>query len=433
MINKQWRIASILLVAMMVFVSAASAQTTWNLIWSDEFTGASGSAPSSANWTYDTGGGGFGNNELETYCAPTSNTAPCTTSNKNIFLDGSGNLVIKAILNSSGQWTSGRLNTSGLHTFQYGRLEARMKLPTGAGIWPAFWMLGNNIGTVGWPTSGEQDIMEWVPQYGASTTSSTIHGPGYSGANGIGSTFTFPAGGRVDDAAYHTYGVIWSPNQIQFYRDNVNTPYFTVTPANIPAGDQWVFNQPFFVILDLAIGGDFPGPPNSATPNPATVLVDYVRYYQAAAGGGGGSLNGTHTLTPQNALGSRMDDAGAVVANSNPVIIFTANGTAAQNWVFSNSGVVPSGNYNVAVSLGAYCLDVAGAGTANGTKVQIYQCNGTNAQSWNAVLGSSGKYTLHPANAPNSCLDVTGNSTANNTQLQIWSCTGGANQSWAIN
>jgi beta-glucanase (GH16 family) len=292
--------------------------------------------------------------------------------------------------------------------------------------------LGTDIGSVGWPQCGEQDFMEWVNGYGPSTTSCTLHGPGYSGGGGIGRSFTFPNGGRVDDGNYHVYGVIWSPNQMQFYRDDFTRPFATFTPANIPGGTQWVFNHPFFLIMNLAVGGGFPGPPNASTPNPALMLVDWVRVYQASGGGGGG-LNGTHTLTPQHATGKRMDLSGANTANGTKVQIWTANGTGAQNWVFSNVGVTPSGNYNIASSLGAACLDVAAAGTANGTKVQIYQCNGTNAQSWNAVNVGGNVYELHPANAPGSCLDVTGVSTTDGTQLQIWQCGGGANQRWGIN
>ncbi|HTC93897.1 MAG TPA: Ig-like domain repeat protein, partial [Terriglobales bacterium] len=170
-------------------------------------------------------------------------------------------------------------------------------------------------GTVGWPTCGEQDIMEWVPQYTPTTTSSTIHGPGYSGANGIGSKFTFPSGGRVDDAGYHTYGVIWSKDQVQFYRDDDTKPFFTVTPANIPAGTTWVYNHPFFILLNLAVGGNFPKPgPDNTTPNPAVVLVDYVRVYEqtptmAMASSANPSVFGqpvafTATLSPASATGT---------------------------------------------------------------------------------------------------------------------------------
>src|SRR6185295_17614369 len=140
-------------------------------------------------------------------------------------------------------------------------------------------------------------------------------------------------GGRVDDGNFHVYGVIWSPNRMQFYRDDFTQPFFTFTPANIPGGTQWVYNHPFFLLLNLAVGGGFPGNPNSSTPNPALMLVDYVRVYQAS---GGGNLNGTHTLTPQHATSKRMDLAGANTSNGNKVQIWTANGTGAQNWVFSN-------------------------------------------------------------------------------------------------
>ncbi|HTC94630.1 MAG TPA: glycoside hydrolase family 16 protein, partial [Terriglobales bacterium] len=176
----------LLIVAVFLFFAPPAGAQSWALIWSDEFNGPAGSAPNSSNWAYETGNnGGWGNAELEYYCPPGNNVTPCSASNPNIFLDGNGNLVIQAIKTSSGTWTSGRMKTEGLQQFQYGRMEARMKLPVGAGFWPAFWMLGSNIGTVGWPTCGEQDIMEWVPQYTPTTTSSTIHGPGYSGANGI--------------------------------------------------------------------------------------------------------------------------------------------------------------------------------------------------------------------------------------------------------
>jgi beta-glucanase (GH16 family) len=262
----------------LILIPQAAAQN-WQLVWSDEFNGPAGSAPSSADWSFMLGKNNA-NGELEFYCPPGNNTAPCNASTPNIFEDGKGNLIIRAIRTPSGTWTSGRMNTSGKHTFQFGRMEARMKLVPGAGFWPAFWMLGSNIGSVGWPTCGEQDIMEWVPHYTPTTTSSTIHGPGYSGANGIGSRFTFPNGGRIDDAAYHTYGVIWSQDKMEFYRDDWTKPFFTVTSSNIPAGTQWVFNHPFFLLLNFAIGGGFPGPPDASSPSPADVLVDYVRVYQ---------------------------------------------------------------------------------------------------------------------------------------------------------
>jgi beta-glucanase (GH16 family) len=275
--------------AAILLLLAATAQPlfaqNWQLIWSDEFNGANGSAPDPTKWTYDTGGGGFGNSELQTYCSPGMNTAPCNASLPNEFMDGNGNLVIRARKDSSGNWTSARLKTQGKFSFQYGRVEARIKLTVGNGLWPAFWMLGNNIGTAGWPQCGEDDIMEWVDSYTPNSTSSTSHGPGYSGGAGIGARYTFPNGGRIDDAGYHIYGLIWSPNLLQYYRDNPSNIFLTITPSSLPAGKQWVFNAPFFILLNQAVGGNwFPGP-DSTTPNPADMLVDYVRVYQAASGG----------------------------------------------------------------------------------------------------------------------------------------------------
>jgi beta-glucanase (GH16 family) len=279
------RARCVLLTLILLAAMALPARAQWTQAWSDEFNGPAGSFPDPTNWTYDVGGGGWGNAELEVYCAAGSNAAPCSVSTSNVFMDGHGNLVIRAIRNSSGTWTSTRMKTEGLQQFQYGRIEARIKLTVGDGLWPAFWMLGTNIGSVGWPNCGESDIMEWVPQYTATTTSSTDHGPGYSGGSGIGARYIFPNNGRVDDSDYHTYGVVWSPYEMQFYRDDWTKPFLTVTPTFIPPGSQWVFNHPFFILLNEAIGGNFPKPgPDITTPNPADMLVDYVRVFTWDAG-----------------------------------------------------------------------------------------------------------------------------------------------------
>ncbi len=325
MASRSWvRLTYLLVMVLLSLILAqmASAQS-WSLAWSDEFNGPAGSAPSGADWSFVLGKNNA-NGELEFYCPPGSNTSPCNASTPNIFEDGKGNLVIRAIKTPSGTWTSGRMSTSGRHTFQYGRMEARMKLVPAAGFWPAFWMLGSNIGSVGWPTCGEQDIMEWVPQYTPTTTSSTIHGPGYSGAGGIGRKFTFPNGGRIDDASYHTYGVIWSQNRMQYYRDDWTKPFFTVSPSDIPAGDQWVFNHPFFLLLNFAIGGGFPGPPNSSTPSPSDVLVDYVRVFQPCSS----------CTQPVD-----IDSGGGAVAPFNADQDFTGGSTSTHAVTIDTSGV----------------------------------------------------------------------------------------------
>ncbi len=420
--------ATLLLFAATALLTQRLSAQTWTLQWSDEFNGAAGSYPNSSNWTYDTGNSGFGNPEIENYCAAGSNTAPCSTATPNAAMDGNGNLVIKAIRNASGQWTSARLKTQGLKTFTYGRIEARMKLPVGDGFWPAFWMLGADINSDPWPGCGEQDIIEWVQSYTPTTTSSTTHGPGYSGGNGIGAKFTFPNGGRIDDASYHTYGVIWGPNSIQYYRDSPSNIFLTTTPANIPSGDQWVYNNPFFLLLNLAIGsGGFPGPTDSSTPSTATMLVDYVRVYTAS--GGAANLNGTHTLTPQNATSLRLDDKSASTADNNPIDVYTANGTGAQNWSMSNTNVSPAGYYNLATE-GANCLTASS--TTSGSAVVLQPCNGSTAQAWNAV-STNATYAFHPANNPSNCLDVRGDATASGTAVQAYTCNGGPNEQWAVN
>src|ERR1039457_6592339 len=268
-----------------VFAAAsAPAQTAWQLVWSDEFNGTAGSPPDSTKWNYDLGGGGWGNGEIETY----------TNSTRNAFQDGKGNLVLRAIRDSSGNYTSARLQTgsptASTHTtdlsWQYGLVIARIKLPFGHGVWPAFWMLGENIGTVSWPACGEVDIMENFGAYNnvndAAINNGTAHGPGYSGGNGISKAYTLPLGEKMADD-YHLFAIQWSPNSIQFYVDGAL--YSTVTPASLPAGQQWVFNNQFFVLLNLAIGGSstFLGTPSPTAPFPnQDMLVDYVRVYQAA-------------------------------------------------------------------------------------------------------------------------------------------------------
>ncbi len=260
---------------------AAQTTTGWKLVWSDEFNGPAGTPPNPANWDYDLGGGGWGNGEAEVY----------TNSPNNVFQDGKGNLVIRAIRDASGNYTSARLQTGapGASTdtanlsWQYGLVEARIKLPFGQGVWPAFWMLGEDYNSVGWPQCGEIDIMENFGTFAnnASVNNGTAHGPGYSGANGITQSYTLPFGEQVA-GDYHVYSIEWSKNSIVWYVDG--TSYHTVTPASIPAGDQWVFNAPFFILLNLAIGGPttFLGTPNPDAPfPPQEMLVDYVRVYQA--------------------------------------------------------------------------------------------------------------------------------------------------------
>ena len=281
----------------LAFPTVCAAQT-WNLAWSDEFDGVANSPIDSSNWQYDTGILNV-NNEVEYYCAPGSSTPPCVPGSPNAYVDGNGHLVIQAIkINSgvapySGSWTSARLNTgNNLQNFQYGRLESSIALPVGAGLWPAFWALGNNIGSVGWPASGEMDFMENVPASGGlgpNAIRSTIHGGNssascYCGGNGLGQSYTFPSNDQngPDVTSFHSYGAIWSANMVQFYVDDPGNVFLVRTVSDIPSGFSWDFNHPFFLLLNLAVGGtgSWPGPPDSNTPNPAVMAVDYVRWYK---------------------------------------------------------------------------------------------------------------------------------------------------------
>ncbi len=245
----------------------------YTLTWHDEFDGPNDSAPDPAKWTAETGGNGYGNNELETYTARLRNVAV-----------RDGNLEITArkepFTGTDGKprdYTSARINTRGKFDQAYGRIEARIKLPAGGqGIWPAFWMLGNDLDTAPWPQSGEIDIVEVVGKQ-PGTVHGTLHGPGYSGAHPLTGSTTLP-NGEPASARFHTYAVEWEPTAIRFYVDQ--TLYETRTPQDVPAGKTWVFDHPFFVLLNLAVGGNWPGPPDPTTIFPTTMQVDWVRAWQ---------------------------------------------------------------------------------------------------------------------------------------------------------
>ncbi|MBP6821664.1 MAG: glycoside hydrolase family 16 protein [Acidobacteria bacterium] len=246
------------------------------LAWGDEFDGTAGSAPDQAKWAYDLGIGpgrdGWGNNELQTY----------TNRTENAYLDGEGHLVIKAIReNFTGAdgatraYTSARLVTRGKFEPTYGRIEARIKVPFGQGLWPAFWMLGSNITSVGWPACGEIDVMENIGRE-PSTVYGTIHGPGYSGAQGLSDSLTLLDGKRYADD-FHTFEVEWNPRDISFYIDGLH--YHTRKSPEFSGNRQWVFDHPFYLLLNVAVGGNWPGNPDATTVFPQTMVVDYVRVY----------------------------------------------------------------------------------------------------------------------------------------------------------
>ncbi len=249
----------------------------WELVWSDEFEAEANASVSSENWTCEVGGHGWGNNELQYY----------TTSPDNVSHNGDGQLVITAMRGQPednrtcwyGQcaFTSARCTTQDKFEFTYGRVEARLKLPYGPGIWPAFWMLGADFPEVGWPNSGEIDIMENIGRE-PNTLYGTVHGPGYSGASGIG-------GHIVRDeplaADFHVYAIEWDPQVIRWYIDG---ELFNTFSVNSLRNQKWVYDHDFFMIMNVAVGGDWPGHPDTTTEFPQQMLVDYVRVYQLSAG-----------------------------------------------------------------------------------------------------------------------------------------------------
>jgi beta-glucanase (GH16 family) len=378
------------------------------LTWADDFNGAAGSRPDPNKWSMETGGSGNGNNELEFY----------TNSTSNAQLDGNGDLVITARKENPSnfqcwygtcQYTSARMNTAGHFTTQYGRLEARLKMPRGQGIWPAFWALGDNIGSVGWPQSGEIDVMENIGRE-PSTNHGSLHGPGYSGGSPLTGTYNLPSGAFAD--GFHTFAADWSPSGISFSVDG--NVYERQTPADTH-GNQWVFDHPFFLILDLAVGGGFPGSPDASTQFPQQLVVDYVHVFAPdgttpppPTGGRTGQITG---------LGGKcLDVAGANTANGTPVQLWDCNSTGAQKWTVGADGSLQA--------LGK-CLDVPGGSTADGAMLQLWDCNGTGAQKWRIEAARD------VVNVPaNKCMDATGQSSANGTRAQIWTCTGNANQKW---
>jgi len=233
----------------------------WNIVWHDEFDGPE---LDRANWNFDIGGNGWGNAEWEAY----------TDKPENIRIEN-GMLVIEAredpTLPAGHPYSSARIKTQGLHSWKYGRIEARMKLPYGQGIWPAFWMLGDN--NQGWPASGEIDILEHIGKT-PDTIYATVHAPGYSGGNGVGSKLVVSADSLKND--FHVFVIEWQENELHWYFDDQE--YFKLTPADVPS--DWIFDHDFFIIMNLAVGGRFPGYPDKTTTFPQFMTVDYVRVYQ---------------------------------------------------------------------------------------------------------------------------------------------------------
>jgi beta-glucanase (GH16 family) len=255
---------------------------TYTQVWSDEFDGAAGAPADPAKWSFDVGDGctagicGWGNNEKEYY----------TNGTDNVSLDGQGHLAIVARVSALSvscyygpcRYTSAKITTRGKMSAAPGRVEARIRIPKGQGLWPAFWMLGNDFGTVGWPASGELDIMENKGS-APNTSSSAIHGPGYSGNTPFAHANTISAPATLADD-YHLYAVEWNAFVASFYVDGIM--HYQVLQGDIQRYGTSILDKPYYIILNLAVGGNFDGDPASDSILPATMLVDYVRVYTAS-------------------------------------------------------------------------------------------------------------------------------------------------------
>jgi beta-glucanase (GH16 family) len=381
----------------------ADAATNWNLVWNDEFDGTSLKA---SNWTAETGTGvnGWGNHELQYY----------TNRTENLQVTG-GNLVITARKESYGgmNYTSARIKTQGLRNFTYGKIEARVKLPTGQGLWPAFWMLGSNFSSAGWPYCGELDIMERV------NANSFVNGTVHWDANGYASYGR--ESGYVDFSAYHVYSIEWDTNYIRWFVDGVQFNEFYIANGT---GNTEEFQKSFFIILNLAVGGDWPGSPNSSTPFPSQMLVDYVRAYQAADPTNIVS-GGVYTLSAK-CSGKVLD-----VVDASQI-----DGAKMQQWTNYTANnqkfrveLMGDGYYKLTAIHSGKVLDVPyGAAT---TGLQLQQCtnNDNNAQRWRIVDVGGGYYKLINK-ASGLTMDVSSSSTADGAAVQQWTDNGTDAQKW---
>jgi beta-glucanase (GH16 family) len=272
-------------------------------------------------------------------------------------------------------------------------------------------MLGDDLGSAGWPNSGEIDVMENIGKE-PGTVHGTIHGPGYSGSGGLGAAYTLPNGKAFADD-FHVFAVDWSPSAITWSVDG--QAYETRTPADV-GGNKWVFDHPFFIILNFAVGGDWPGSPDSGTSFPQTMTVDYVHVTASDSGTGSG---GTTRVGAIKGIGGMcVDVAGANAADGTPIQLHNCTGNDAQKWTLGSDGTVRA--------LGK-CLDVQGGSHDDGAPVQLYTCNGTEAQQW--TYTAAGDLTNRGADK---CLDAKDGSSADGTRLQIWTCSGTPNQKWSF-
>jgi beta-glucanase (GH16 family) len=365
----------------------------WRLTWSDEFNGPAGHAPDASKWSDDLGGTGWGNSELEDYTSSTANAA----------VNGHGQLAITARQEDppgSSCWygpcryTSARLVTLGHFSQAFGQISARVKLPSGQGLWPSFWALGDNFAAAGSHQAGQMNILSFLGSK-PGTVNAGLIGPGYKEL----SADTLSSGTFAD--GYHTFTADWYPDHISFFVDG----HLYDSQFRSQAGAGWVFDHPFFLILNLAVGGTQPGSPSASTAFPQQMLVDWVRVYQAGppAAAAAGAITG---------LAGQCVEASAAGA----VQLDGCNGSSAQRWTVGTDGTIRAQGQ---------CLAVAGS--ASGTGAKLSACTGTAAQAWQAQ--TNGQLVNVQSG---SCLDATKDSSADLTPLEIWACGGTANQLWTL-
>jgi len=381
----------------------ANAATTWTQVWSDEFNGTS---LNTGNWTAEigTGSGGWGNNELQYY----------TNRTQNLQVTG-GNLVITAQKESYGgmNYTSARIKTQGLKSFTYGKIEARIKLPSGQGLWPAFWMLGNNINPDGWPKCGEIDIMERV------NNNASVNGTVHWDANGHAEFGR--VSGNLDFNQFHVYSVEWDAKYIRWFVDGVQFNEFYIENNT---GNTEEFQKPFFLLLNLAVGGNWPGSPNGATPFPSQMLVDYVRVSQASSAP---SIVSGGVYTIASKVSGKVLDV---------VDVSTASGAKMQQWTnytASNQQFrlddMGDGYYKLTAIHSGKCLDVPNGAATSGLRLQQWDDNGNNAQRWRLVDAGGGYFKL-VNKASGLVMDVSNSSTADGAVVQQWTDNGTDAQKW---
>ena len=385
-------------IAALMFISMsvkAYDTTGYTLIWSDEFNGSS---VDTSKWT-PLNLPDNNNGSLEYYLPQN-----CTVSG------GYLNLTAQNQSYGGKSYTSGCLSSSGKFSFTYGKAVAHIKMPVGQGFLPAFWMIGNFSSS--WPACGEIDIMENID--GDSWVQATSHW--YNNGNQqTGGTYNLAIN------SFHDYELEWTPTDMIYRVDGVQY-------ADVPTSNSGCFVAPtsYYIFLNMAVGGGWPGSPNGSTPFPSTMQVDYVRVYQKTAGGGGTVANGTYKIVNRNS-GQAMDASGGGTVNGTQILQWPYGGANNQRWNVTSLG---NNQYEITGVQSGLSLDLYGGGTANGTKVELWTYGGGNNQKFTLTATSGGYYRITPANATGSCLEVAGSSTANGALVDLWSYTGGNNQQW---